>query len=113
MLENFQFIGFNEGDWICKNSMAFVKKIEFWVFFAGNSIQLQKNGFGKKKWVTNSHLGQWHRLHQYIWVYSLSSMVIVEEVMAKLLRKSKYENQDRLKKGNGTLGLKSNLFQCY
>jgi hypothetical protein len=59
LLENFQFIGFNEGVWICKNSMAFEKNIAFWVgFFVGNSIKLQKNGFGKKKWVTNSHSGQ-------------------------------------------------------
>jgi hypothetical protein len=28
LLENFQFKGFNEGVWICKNSMAFVKNIE-------------------------------------------------------------------------------------
>jgi hypothetical protein len=28
LLENFQFIGFNEGVWICKSSMAFVKNIE-------------------------------------------------------------------------------------
>ncbi len=28
-LVKFQFIGFNEGVWICKNSMAFVKNIEF------------------------------------------------------------------------------------
>jgi len=27
-LENFQFIGFNEGIWICKSTMAFVKNIE-------------------------------------------------------------------------------------
>jgi hypothetical protein len=33
LLENFQFIGFNEGVWICINSMAFVKNIEFWVVF--------------------------------------------------------------------------------
>jgi len=45
--------------------------------------------------------------------YSLSLMVIVEEVMAKLLTKFRYENWDCFRKGNGTLGFKSNLFQCY
>ncbi len=38
--------------------MAFAKKLNFEYFFVGNSIKLQKNGFGKKKWVTNSHSGQ-------------------------------------------------------
>jgi hypothetical protein len=33
LLENFQFIGFNEGVWICINSMAFGENIEFWVVF--------------------------------------------------------------------------------
>jgi hypothetical protein len=44
-LVKFQFIGFNEGVWICKNSMAFVKNIEFWVVFSKNSIKLPKNDF--------------------------------------------------------------------
>ncbi len=33
LLENFQFIGFNDGVCICINSMAFVKNIEFWIVF--------------------------------------------------------------------------------
>jgi hypothetical protein len=34
------------------------KILNFEYFFVGNSIKLQKNGFGKKKWVTNSHSRQ-------------------------------------------------------
>ncbi len=32
-LENFQFIGFNQGVWICESLMAFVKNIECWIVF--------------------------------------------------------------------------------
>jgi hypothetical protein len=41
LLENFQFIEFNEVVWICGSSMAFVKNIEFEFFFVQNSIKLQ------------------------------------------------------------------------
>jgi len=33
LLEKFQFIRFNEGVWICINSMTFAKNIEFWLVF--------------------------------------------------------------------------------
>jgi hypothetical protein len=59
IVKNFQVIGFNERVWIFINSMENVKNIEFSVVFLFEiQIKLQKNGFGRKKWVTNSHLGQ-------------------------------------------------------
>jgi hypothetical protein len=42
LLEKFQFIGFDEGVWICKNSMAFAKKLNFEYVFAGNSLNYKK-----------------------------------------------------------------------
>jgi hypothetical protein len=69
LLENFQCIGFNEGVWICRNPIAFPKTIEFWIIFLVYiQINYQKDGFGRKKWITNSHSGQWQRLHEYIWI---------------------------------------------